>query len=105
MVLLLLQPVIGLVHHYRFRKTQERGVWTHFHVWYGRGLILLGIINGGLGLRLAANTTRGEAAYGAVGGLFGIAVILVVILFETEKLPRWTRSKPTSEQEMEGRAG
>jgi hypothetical protein len=104
-VLLFLQPFVGLIHHYQFRKKQERGVWTHIHVWYGRGLILLGIINGGLGLKLAANTTRGEAAYGAVGGLFGIGVILVVILFETRRLPRWTKSEPTSEQDMEERVG
>jgi hypothetical protein len=64
----------------------------------------LGIINGGLGLKLAANTTRGEAVYGAVGGFFGVAVIIVMILFETKRLPPWTRSKATPELEMEERA-
>ena len=77
MVLLLLQPFFGLAHHFRFRKTRERGILTQIHVWYGRLLILLGIINGGLGLQLAVNTTGGQIAYGIVGGMFGIAIIVI----------------------------
>lgn len=69
-------------------------------MWYGRCLILLGIINGGLGLKLAANTTGGEAAYGAVGGFFGVAVLIMMVLFEMKKLPRWTQSKVATHQEM-----
>ncbi|PLB50662.1 hypothetical protein P170DRAFT_445933 [Aspergillus steynii IBT 23096] len=88
-VLLLFQPFIGLIHHFRFRKTQKPGKWTRLHVWYGRVLILLGIINGGLGLELAANTTGGEIAYGVVGGIFGAGLLLVAILVETKKLPFW----------------
>jgi hypothetical protein len=60
----------------------------------------LGIVNGGLGLKLAANTTEGEAAYGAVGGFFGVAVLIMVVLFEMKKLPRWTQSKVSTHQEM-----
>ncbi|KAK1142236.1 DOMON domain-containing protein frrs1L [Aspergillus melleus] len=96
-VLLLLQPFIGLIHHFRFRKTQRPGKWTRLHVWYGRVLILLGIINGGLGLELAANTTGGEIAYGVVGGVFGVALLLVAVLVEAKKLPL---SKEKSEPQM-----
>jgi hypothetical protein len=64
---------------------------------------LLGIINGGLGLKLAANTTQGEAAYGAVGGFFGVAIIILIIFFLTKKLPRWAQPKAALELEMEER--
>lgn len=51
-----------------------------FHVWFGRSLIVLGIINGGLGLVLAANTTAGEILYGVIAGLMGIIYIAVVVM-------------------------
>ena len=80
MVLLLLQPFFGLAHHFRFRKTHKRGVFTQIHVWYGRLLILLGIVNGGLGLQLAANAKGGQIAYGIVGGIFGVAIFIIAIV-------------------------
>lgn len=81
-VLLILQPFLGLGHHLRFRKTQKRGMWTRAHVWYGRLLILLGIINGGLGLQLAANTLGGRIAYGIVGFISGVAMICTTIMVD-----------------------
>ncbi|KAJ5625871.1 hypothetical protein N7510_002180 [Penicillium lagena] len=99
-VLMLLQPFIGLAHHLRFRKTKMRTAWTRIHVWYGRALILLGIINGGLGLKLAANTTKGKIAYGVVGGIFGMGIIVIAALFETEILTQWTQSKTAPELGM-----
>ena len=50
------------------------------HIWYGRLLILLGIINGGLGLQLAANTTAGEIIYGSVAGIM-LLIYLVAALW------------------------
>lgn len=47
--------------------------------------MLLGIINGGLGLQLASNTTGGEIAYGVVGGISGVGILLLVISMKTEK--------------------
>ncbi|KAI9040171.1 cytochrome b561 domain-containing protein [Aspergillus affinis] len=99
-VLLLLQPFIGLIHHFRFRKARAPGKWTRLHVWYGRVLILLGIINGGLGLKLVKNTPGGEIAYGVVGGVFGAALLLVTVLVEKKKLPS---SKQKAELELEER--
>lgn len=39
-------------------------MWGHAHLWFGRLLILVGIINGGLGLRL----TAGDDDFGGGGG-------------------------------------
>ena len=47
---LLLQPFLGYIHHRRYQSISNRTAWTYIHVWYGRMLIILGIINGGLGL-------------------------------------------------------
>ena len=41
--------------------------------------MLCGIINGGLGLQLAANTKKGEIAYGVVAGIIGLIYILVTV--------------------------
>lgn len=43
-------------------------------------MITLGIINGGLGLQLVANTTTGEIAYGIVAGFMWLLWMLVIIL-------------------------
>ena len=40
----------------------------------------MGVINGGLGLQLSANTVSGEIAYGVIAGvlfLFYVAVVLI----------------------------
>ena len=33
---------------------------SHLHIWIGRIVITLGMINGGLGLLIAGNASRGE---------------------------------------------
>jgi hypothetical protein len=40
----------------------------------------LGIINGGLGLRLAANTKNGEIAYGVVAGVVAVVYAVLVVV-------------------------
>ena len=47
------------------------------HRWLGRVLILLGAINGVLGLQLSANTVEGEIAYGAVAGVMFLTYVAV----------------------------
>ncbi|KFY46161.1 hypothetical protein V494_00578 [Pseudogymnoascus sp. VKM F-4513 (FW-928)] len=80
--LLLFQPLFGFFHHRRFMATQKRGKLTLFHVWYGRILILLGILNGGFGLKLAANSSGGNIAYGVVAGVVGATYVAVLVHFE-----------------------
>jgi hypothetical protein len=85
-VLVLLQPFIGLVHHRLYISAEAEGKPKGFllgiHKWYGRMIILLGIINGGLGLQLAANTRAGEIVYGVIGGLVGVAICALVVSVE-----------------------
>ena len=65
---LYLQPVLALLHHNIYKKEGRRTIWGLLHVWWGRIIITLGIINGGLGLMLSDNTTKGEIAYGEIAG-------------------------------------
>lgn len=75
-------------------RLSRSGTWTALlHIWYGRILILLGIVNGGLGLRLADNSDGGEVAYGVIGGISGVAVLGMVCWVEGRKaLGRDSRS-------------
>lgn len=78
--LFMIQPLLGLYHHLRQRKTHTRNPIAHIHIWLGRILILLGIVNGGLGLQLAANASKRQLiAYGVVSGIMGVVYILTVV--------------------------
>jgi hypothetical protein len=41
--------------------------------------MILAVVNGGLGLKLAANTKHGEIAYGVVAGVVGLIYILFAV--------------------------
>ncbi|KAI9788264.1 MAG: hypothetical protein M1816_007030 [Peltula sp. TS41687] len=83
--LLLAQPALGLIHHFQFVKRRTPTNWGRTHVWYGRGLIILGVINGGLGLQLADNTEGGKIAYGVVAGVMFCVYLVIVALFMSRK--------------------
>lgn len=57
---LMIQPFLGLLNHYFYKRKQRSTVWTHAHIWVGRAAITMGIINGGIGLWLAESDGRGE---------------------------------------------
>lgn len=80
--LLFFQPALGWIHHRAYQQTGSRVVWSHAHIWLGRILITLGIINGGLGLQLADNTTAGEIAYGVIAGLVWLVYLGVAVYGE-----------------------
>jgi uncharacterized membrane protein YeaQ/YmgE (transglycosylase-associated protein family) len=81
-VLLIIQPFLGFIHHHKYLATQKRTKWASLHVWYGRILILVGIINGGLGLQLADNSKNGMIVYGVIAGLIGATYCIGMIKFE-----------------------
>ena len=101
-----IQPISGWIHHriYRARATTlattnrgprpGRTLWGRAHLWLGRCLITLGIINGGLGLRSAENnpiqdrgsTRNAEIGYGIAAGLMWSIYASITVAWE------WTRS-------------
>ncbi|KAI9732677.1 MAG: hypothetical protein M1834_004014 [Cirrosporium novae-zelandiae] len=80
-----LQPLLGLVHHEIYKRTGTRTLYARIHVWLGRSLILLGIINGGLGLQLSSNSRKGEIAYGVLAAIIGITYIIVVTCMSAKR--------------------
>lgn len=82
------------MHHRKYLATQQRTAWAVLHVWYGRILIFLGIINGGLGLKLAANSTSGNIAYGVLAGFIGVAYLSAMVIFEL----KWKDNKSKGDE-------
>lgn len=76
-VLLIVQPVLGFLHHRQYMKTQRRGVISSVHRAYGSILIALGVVNGGLGLQLAGASSSLITAYAVVSAI--VAVIYVAV--------------------------
>lgn len=79
------QPILGLIHHSQFKKFHRRQIWSHLHLWNGRILIPVGIINGGLGLRIAGASRQVKTAYAAVAGVLGGVWILVAVFSEVRR--------------------
>lgn len=69
--LLGIQPILGWVHHWQYKRKQRRTVFSYVHIWYGRALMILGIINGGLGLHLQGGEQKFKIAYAIIAGVFG----------------------------------
>lgn len=79
LIVLLFQPILGLVHHFAFKKYSRRAVWSYAHIWLGRIVITVGIINGGLGLRLSKKIGRYPASQGAIIGYAVVAALVWLI--------------------------
>ncbi|KAI5778918.1 hypothetical protein EDC01DRAFT_324743 [Geopyxis carbonaria] len=67
------QAALGQMHHMEFQKTGKRSPYSYAHIWFGRTVILFGIINGGIGLGPGlADASGGQIAAYAI---IAIAVI------------------------------
>lgn len=96
------QPLWGIIHHRKFKRglaawnagqaTQKPGRtgFGRLHLWIGRILITLAIVNGGLGLRLASKSPYPPAksaklAYAVVAAIMWLLYIVIVSVFEVRK--------------------
>ncbi|KAF2736340.1 hypothetical protein EJ04DRAFT_533729 [Polyplosphaeria fusca] len=101
--LLFFQPILGVLHHTQFKKYNRRTFWSYGHLWLGRIVITLGMINGGLGMLLATETgffvpSRGQMiAYGVIAGLMWVAWVLASVFGEVK---RSRGSKKTVQKEQ-----
>ena len=66
-----------------------------YHRWGGRIILLLGAINGGLGLQLAADTVKGEIAYGVITAFFFL-LWFAVWLYDRSRTRRQQAEKESS---------
>ncbi|KAM0286945.1 hypothetical protein ACHAQH_000629 [Verticillium albo-atrum] len=83
--LLVVQPFLGMIHHAHYKKHQMRGAVSHSHIWFGRIVLLLGIINGGLGMQLASSSTAWVVAYSVVAAVMAVLYVLAI----------WVKSRRT----------
>ncbi|OCT45532.1 integral membrane protein [Cladophialophora carrionii] len=99
------QPIFGAIHHSIYKKRAQnvdsgkptkppgRTAPGQVHLWLGRGLIALAIINGGLGIRLAsfspfqtdATSTKVKIAYGVIAATMVSLYLFFVVGFEIRR--------------------
>ncbi|KAJ5798627.1 cellobiose dehydrogenase [Penicillium pulvis] len=84
--LIAFQPAMGLLQHQYFRKYGKRGPLGRLHQWFGRVIVTLGIINGGLGFHLTGIGTPlapigAVVAYSVFAGLVGLGYVLMFYFF------------------------
>ncbi|KAL5596946.1 hypothetical protein BROUX41_006380 [Berkeleyomyces rouxiae] len=72
-----IQPITGYLHHRYFVAHKSRGAISYGHIWYGRLLLGLGIVNGGLGLSSTDAKTKAVVAYSVLAGVW-VATFAVV---------------------------
>ena len=83
--LFLIQPFLGTLHHHLNKANKPKALLRYGHIWLGRILIILGMIEGGLGLWLAANSPGGEKVYGALAGIIGVSYIALLVFWYFKK--------------------
>lgn len=84
-VMIFFMPILGQLHHRNFKKYQMRTGVSYAHLWTGRLIIPLGIINGGLGFKFADNTKIGPIIYGIVAGILFVIYVCAVIIGERRR--------------------
>lgn len=91
-LVLLSQPLSGFLHHRLFKKYSRRTGWSYAHLSIGRAAILLGMVNGGLGLALAGAGVGAKTAYGIVAAIMAIIYIVCIVLGDRKR----RRNEPPS---------
>ncbi|KAF2850182.1 iron reductase domain protein, partial [Plenodomus tracheiphilus IPT5] len=89
LILVFFQPLTGWLHHNLFKKYSHRTMWSYAHIWLGRIAVTLGIINGGLGLKLAdsmiMSSQGGIIVYGVIAGLVWLAWVAAMVVGEVRR--------------------
>ncbi|KAL2847493.1 hypothetical protein BJY01DRAFT_212446 [Aspergillus pseudoustus] len=99
--LIVFQPALGLLQHLHFRKTREKSAYAYIHRWFGRIMILLGIINGGLGIMLVGIGEPGNpktvvVVYSALAGVVVLIYIAILVLWPALRARRKGESPAAS---------
>ncbi|KAI1467796.1 putative iron reductase domain protein [Daldinia caldariorum] len=85
------QFTLGFLHHRTFKKTQQTTKMAPIHVWMGRVIIVMGVINGFLGFPLAQASQYNYVLAGLVLFLFPAMMLVLVTKKFIQK--RWNKSK------------
>jgi hypothetical protein len=77
--MMVFQPLAGWLHHRQFLRTGQRSAISRGHVWVGRIAIILGMINGALGLELGGVRARYVVAYSVIAGVMGSVYLASIV--------------------------
>ncbi|KIW32570.1 uncharacterized protein PV07_04100 [Cladophialophora immunda] len=111
------QPTLGLLQHIHFRKYGSRSAYGQTHRWLGRAMILLGVVNGGLGFKTAGMIGSDDVPTYSVVVYSVFAAVVFIVYLVVLFFPRYTngvegsqslpgeKPRPRSEgYEMHGRS-
>jgi hypothetical protein len=87
-LVLLAQPLSGFLHHRFFKKHGRRTTVSYAHIGIGRIAIILGMINGGLGLQLAGTQGSHVIAYAVVAAIMGLLYLASIVYGERKRSKR-----------------
>jgi hypothetical protein len=77
--------MFGYFHHRQVVRTGVKNWKGHMHVWFGRFLIAISLINGGFGLKLANITSSGKIAYAVLAAIIAVSYGLILVRYYTQK--------------------
>jgi Cytochrome domain of cellobiose dehydrogenase/Eukaryotic cytochrome b561 len=106
--LVLFQPALGIYQHLRYCKTGGRSPMSIVHRWLGRCIIILGIINGGLGFMQAGPVGNDDSpswavvTYCIVAGV--VFFVYLSVLLAVSYRAKHPSSKPRREKSKWGYA-
>ncbi|KAI0133911.1 integral membrane protein [Xylariales sp. AK1849] len=90
-IFVICQFILGFMHHRIFKKTENPTKLAPVHVWLGRVVIVLGVVNAFLGFPFALSPTRNWILAGLV--IFIFPILGVILLSKNLIKKRWNRSK------------
>ncbi|GAD98405.1 conserved hypothetical protein [Paecilomyces variotii No. 5] len=98
-IAVLLQWFVGFWHHRLYKKLQHPTHYGVVHRHFGRGVIILAIVNGGIGLTWSSATTKMVLAYAIIVAVLGVLTI-AALLWKKAVARRQTRMRFTEELEL-----
>ena len=85
--LMVFQATLGCIHHRHFVKHKTRGATGHGHRIFGRILIFMAIVNGGMGLEIVHAPESIVIAYAVNSGVMIVLYIIMSSYAATRSLP------------------
>jgi hypothetical protein len=100
--IIVFQPITGLLQHRHFKRRGDKSVFAYLHRWIGRGAIVLGMINSGLGFQLAKTNVIVSAKWYiwsyVILGVF-VSIWCGLVLYDEFKMHR---PKPITDGRVRG---
>jgi hypothetical protein len=79
--LLAFQPLMGWLQHRHFHQYRGRGAFGALHLWFGRTMVILGMVNGGIGFLLGWQLEKWrKKSYIAVASFVGFFWIVCLAI-------------------------